>query len=116
RLFFFAARLYFHRNLFAAVRLFHLYGGRLLRARRGFAGAAIFRLAPVVLPVPGAGGGDAFVGRRAARRDAGAVADDAHYRLAGDRGKVFGLVVVPGTGAGVDVPDGDYGQLPGQTG
>ena len=40
-LFLVAARLCFHRHFPAAVRVLHLHGRRILRARRGLAGASV---------------------------------------------------------------------------
>ncbi len=43
---------------------FTFFVGGFFERGRGLAGAAVLRLAPVVLPVPGAGGGDAACGRK----------------------------------------------------
>src|ERR1035441_4364151 len=61
------ARLRLHRDLPAALRVLHILRGALPGGWRGVAGAALLRLASVVLLVFGAGGGDALVGRRAPR-------------------------------------------------
>ena len=95
---------------------FTFFVGGFFERQRGLAGAAFLRLASVVLPVPGAGGGHAAVGRGAARGHHRAAADHAHHRLAGHRREVPGLLAVPGAGAGADVPGGDHGQLPGPPG
>src|ERR1017187_6472510 len=62
RLFHLTARLRFHRDLPAAMRVLHVLRGRLFRAAGGVAGAALLRLASLVLPVSRAGGGPAAVG------------------------------------------------------
>ena len=85
---------------------FTFFVGMFLERQRGVARPALLRLASVVLPVPCAGGGDALVGRRAARGHHRAAADDAHHGLAGHRWKVPGILAFPGSGAGADVSGG----------
>ena len=83
--FHFAGGVCVHRHFPAAERLFHLHGGRLFRARPGLPGQLLFRLASLVLPVPGAGGGHALVGRGTARGHLGAAADHANRAVGSHR-------------------------------
>jgi ABC-2 type transport system permease protein len=72
----------------------------------------VLQLPSLAVPVPGAGGVDAPVGRGAQERQHRAADDPAGHDVAGGAGQVPGRLGCSRRRAGADLPDLDHGQLP----